>query len=325
MQTDASFGADGPPRPPLSDPVRSGSGQPGSGLANTGPANIAAHTSGPQNSGPQNSGPLNLGTPLPRGAGSAAAAAAPPAAPPAARRALWAALAPFAADPRVLERNRIVAARAGAAATPFDMMRTKLLARMRENSWRRVAITSPSIACGKTMTSLNLAFSLSRQPDLHTMLIELDLRRPTLARVLGLPGTTTGDRQFSRALEGGDPPEAHLLRHGTNLALATSRQPARNPAELLQGPGAAGVLDRLEQHYAPDLMIFDMPPMLMTDDTLAFIDQVDCVLLVGAAGTTSAEDVRRCQTDLEGRCNLLGVVLNKCRHPDRSERYGYYA
>ena len=232
---------------------------------------------------------------------------------------LWAALPELPLSEKALEHARIVAHRGGGPAAPFDMMRTKLLHRMRAHGWRRLAITSPGPGCGKTMTSLNLAFSLARQAELHTMLVELDLRKPSISQVMGL-GT---ELQFSEVLEGRAAPETHLRRRGANLAFALSARPVARSAELLQGVEAARLLDAVEAYYAPDVMIFDMPPMLVSDDALAFLDQVDCVLLMGAAGQTRIEDFRRCEADLSARSNLLGTVLNKCRYLDRSDSYGY--
>ncbi len=91
----------------------------------------------------------------------------------------------FAPAPGLLARNHIVAASAGKDAVPFDLMRTRLLQQMRANQWRRVAITSPGPACGKSTIALNLAMSLARQPDLRTVLAEMDMRRPSLSRMLG--------------------------------------------------------------------------------------------------------------------------------------------
>lgn len=240
-------------------------------------------------------------------------------APQVARDALWAGLEEFQPRPRHLKRNRIYAVAAGGEAAAFDITRTKLLHQMRSNRWRRVAITSPTPACGKTTLSLNLAFSLGRQADLRTMLVELDLRRPTMAQLLGQKEA----RQFSEVLEGRAPAEEHLVRIGETLAVGTNRASVASSAELLHKVETGQIMDALELQFAPDVMIFDMPPMLLTDDTLAFIDQIDCVLLVAAAGNSSMAEITRCAEELSARCNFLGVVLNKCRYLDGGDAYGY--
>ena len=242
-------------------------------------------------------------------------------APPAVEADPWRELVVFEPDRRMLESNRIVAYKSGPAAIPFDVMRTKLLYQMRANSWKRIAVTSPSSGCGKTMVSLNLAFSLSRQSDIRILVVELDLRRPSMARVLGL----ATKQSFANVLDGTAVAEAHMVRYGANLIFATNHSAARNPAELLQGAGSAVVLDAIEARYRPDIMIFDMPPMLVNDDTIAFLDQVDCALLVGAAEKSTIEEIDKCEQELASRTQVLGVVLNKCRYLEKGESYGYDA
>lgn len=231
----------------------------------------------------------------------------------------WDALNPVDLKLAHLKRNLILSLHANSGSAPYDVLRTNLLHEMRKHGWRRVAITSPSAECGRTTLCLNLGLSLARQPDLKVMMIELDLRRPAMARKLGLQEPT----EFAQALAGREPPENHIVRIGSNLAAATSHTRAGNPAELLQSVTAANVIDELEAEYEPDIMVFDMPPMLVADDTLAFIDQIDCVLLIGAAESSSVDEIGRCKQDIEARTNLLGVVLNKCRYLDSTEGYHY--
>jgi protein-tyrosine kinase len=240
------------------------------------------------------------------------------AAPDLSHAAAWEALPAFTPDAKHLERNRIVSYPGGAAAGPYDLMRTKVLQAVKENGWRRIAITSPGAACGKTMTTLNLAFSLARLRDVRTVVIEADLRRPSMARVLG----DQSGHLFAEVLAGRAPASEHMVRFGANLAFGTNRGATANAAELLHGPEFAEALDRIEALYQPTVMLFDMAPMLMTDDTIASIGSMDAVLLVAAAEHSTVPEVDRCEQDLAARSNVMGVVLNKCRYLDKSEGYG---
>lgn len=231
----------------------------------------------------------------------------------------WDMLAAFEPDPRHLERGLVHTLRPGPDAKPFDIMRTKLLHQMHSNGWRRVAFASPDSGCGKTMIVLNLALSMARQSDLFTMAVELDMRRPAMARTLGL----RTDYQFSEVLAGRAAAADHLARVGPNLALATNHRAEPSAAELLASTGAGQALDRVEADFTPDVMLFDLPPLLMTDDAMAFMDQIDCVLLVAAAERTTMAEITRCAEDLAARCNFLGVILNKCRFLAKQEGYGY--
>lgn len=220
-----------------------------------------------------------------------------------------------------MKRNRIESFEGGHAAAHYDLMRTKVLQQMRANNWRRLAITSPGSSCGKTTTCVNLAFSLARQKDIRTVVAEMDLRRPAMAKLLGLTHTSC---QFSRALDGREELKDHMLRYGDNLAFALNRHSANNPSELLQSNVITDTLGEIEKQFDPSLIIFDMPPMLVTDDVLGFLDQVDCVLLVAAAESTTVDEIDNCERELAEHTNMLGVVLNKCRYMEKGYGYSYY-
>lgn len=230
----------------------------------------------------------------------------------------WARLVDAALDPTQFEANRIVTHRAGPDAAAFDMMRTNLMRHLRERNWTRVAITSPDSGCGKTTACLNLAFSLARQTDLRVLVLEMDLRRPSMARVLGLPGS----QRFATVLSGSDLPERHLRRHGANLAFGVTSIAVASPAELLQSARTAAVIDAIEAQLKPDVILFDMPPVLVSDDTIAFLDQVDCALMIAAAEQSTTDEIDRCGKELAAHTQVLGVVLNKCRYTGEDESYG---
>ncbi|WP_146592059.1 CpsD/CapB family tyrosine-protein kinase [Puniceibacterium confluentis] len=245
---------------------------------------------------------------------------APAGAGPAAISTAWQELPELTLNARQMERNRIVAFQGGGPATGVDMLRTRVLQQMRANNWRRLAITSPTAACGKSTVALNLALSFARQPDLRTLLLELDLRRPSLGRILGV----SRDISFAAVLEGTGTFAENALRYGTNLAISTNPGPSRNPAELLNGPGVTRALAEIEARYDPALTIFDMSPMLVTDDTMAFAGQVDCVLIVAGAESSTIKEIDLCERELASQTNVMGVILNKCRYMGADYGYGYY-
>jgi Mrp family chromosome partitioning ATPase len=233
---------------------------------------------------------------------------------------MWKALSVLTLKPKLMKKNRIVALQGGREAAGIDMMRTRVLQQMRDNGWRRLAITSPTAACGKSTIAVNLAMSLQRQPDLRTVLVELDLRRPALTRMLGI----SEDMSFAHVLEGSRPFEENALRYGPNLAISANQRSWRDAAELLGGAQIPDALSKIETTYAPDVMIFDMPPMLVSDDMMAFARHVDCVLLISGAESTTVKEVDICETDLASQTNVMGVVLNKCRYMGPEYGYGYY-
>ena len=234
--------------------------------------------------------------------------------------AAWKALPSLNLDPSLMKRNRIVTLEAGSDAMGIDMMRTRALQQMRDNNWRRLAITSPTAGCGKSTIAVNLALSLQRQPNLRIALMEMDLRRPSLAKMVGVEHGIS----FASVLEGSHPFEDNAVRYGSNLAISTIVKPMRDAAELLNGPSVPSALADIEARYEPDMMLFDAPPMLVTDDMMAFARHVDCVLLVAGAETTTIKEVDLCERELATQTNVMGVVLNKCRYMGPEYGYGYY-
>ncbi len=231
----------------------------------------------------------------------------------------WQDLAEVTLDPKALERNRVVAHHPGQSAASFDLMRTNLIRALRTNGWSRVAITSPTQGCGKSTVALNLALSLSRMSDTRVLLVELDLRHPTILSLMGLPS----GQDFAGMLASGRLDYSQIRRVGQNLAFAVNSHPVASPAELLSAARTADMIDEIEARLRPDTILFDMSPMLANDDAIAFLDQVDCTLMVAAADETTVTEVDRCGKDLAKRTQVLGVVLNKCRHMEQEESRAY--
>jgi Mrp family chromosome partitioning ATPase len=95
-----------------------------------------------------------------------------------------------------------------------------------------------------------------------------------------------------------------------------------DPTSVLLSHKTHAVLKEIEETYAPDVMIFDLPPVLVSDDTRAFLKDVDCALIVAKAEATSASQIDTCEREIAEQTNVLGVVLNQCRHVGDTD-YGY--
>jgi Mrp family chromosome partitioning ATPase len=233
----------------------------------------------------------------------------------------WSALPEIVITAEHARQSRIAALLGGKDATPYDMLRSRTVRMMRDSGWKRLAVTSPNAACGKTTLSLNLALSLARQKDLRVILCDLDLRRPALHKLVGFhPG-----QSFHQVLAGEVPFEQSCARVGDNLLIAMNTGPASNPAELLHSEQSRDTLKAIEEAWRPDFMIFDMSPMLASDDNVGFMGNVDCSLLVVASESTTLPNIDVCEKELAQLTNVLGLVLNKCRYDDPSAGYGYEA
>ena len=236
--------------------------------------------------------------------------------------ATWQKLFEIKISARVARNNRITTLTNNALSGPYDMLRARAVRIMGENNWKRLAITSPNLACGKTTVAANLAISLARQPEIRVLVFDMDMRRPALNKILGHRGRYSLHDVLAQKAD----IEDQLVRYGDNLAFGLNYSAVRNPAELLQSNRTKEFLDEVERKYLPDFVIFDMPPMLASDDNVGFLQNVDCGLLVGAAEDTTISQLDSCEKELSELTNVLGVVLNKCRYTgsDSSYNYDYY-
>ena len=232
----------------------------------------------------------------------------------------WEAVTRFEPEPAALERARIVAAAGGRGATEFDNLRTRVVQRMKAEGWVRMAVTSPGPGCGKSTIVLNLGYGLARQDATRVLLCEMDLRRPSLAGLLGAPR----ERDFVPVLEGRALFAEEALRLGDNYVAGLVAQSRAQTAELLQARSTIEALDRIQAEFAPTTMLIDTPPVLVSDDTIGLLDHVDCALIVAAAGATTIAEIDACEREVAARTAVLGVVLNKCRFSDETSGYDYY-
>lgn len=231
---------------------------------------------------------------------------------------LWAQLRSFEPSAATLERGRIVSAEASRLGTHFDILRTKVLLMMRKNGWKRLAITSPTMGCGKSTTACNLVVGGARNQDFRMILVELDLRRPSIAKTLGIPEGPDITELLNRQVDFAE----QAVRYRENIALSVAQRPSSDPTSILLSRVTHEVLNDIEARYEPDVMIFDLPPILVSDDTQAVLKDVDCALLVAQAGSTTVSQIDSSEREIAEHTNMLGVVLNQCR--DADESYDYY-
>lgn len=205
--------------------------------------------------------------------------------------------------------NRVADGSAATVTRSFDHLRTTLLKTLKANGWSRVAIAAPTQGCGTTFSAIHLALSLARVPGSRTALLDLNLRRPGLARALDLQGA--GD--MAGFLRGQVRPAEHMLRIGDRLALGLTQMTETDPADLLQSESCASAIGDLMDRLVPDVLLCDMPPLLDHDDLAAFLPQVDGVLLVADGTQTLPDHIAACERGLKGQTKVLGVVLNQAR------------
>jgi protein-tyrosine kinase len=172
---------------------------------------------------------------------------------------------------------------------------------------------------GKTLTATNIALTLSESYERRVLLIDADLRRPSLDHVFQLP-VVFG---LSEALTSETERPVSLIQVSRNLSLLPAGRPSKDPMSALTSDRMRRLL--VEAAASFDWVIIDTPPVgIMTDASLLGA-MVDAAVLVVRAGTTSADEVQRAVQAL-GREKILGVVLNRAdrRHSSEADSY-YYA
>jgi protein-tyrosine kinase len=213
---------------------------------------------------------------------------------------------------RLRERRVAVGMKADAVADVYKVLRTRILHRMRAKGWNSLAITSVGANNGKTLTAVNLAISLARRVNQTVLLVDLDLRRPRVARYF-TEKTLLG---LSDYLLHGTPLAQILFNPGgiERLVILPGNKPLVNSSEMLSSPAMVNLVQDLKTRYVSRLVLFDMPPLIGTDDMLAFLPYTDAVLLVVEEGKTHREELMRAQELLQ-ETNFLGTVLNKSADP----------
>jgi capsular exopolysaccharide synthesis family protein len=189
----------------------------------------------------------------------------------------------------------------------FKILSTHVSQKLRDRNWNTLAITSPNEHEGKTLVAVNLAISLAMELHQTALLVDADLRRPTVRSVFELaPGPGLSDHLISQV-----PIEQLLINPGIEgLVILPGGAPLLNSSELLGGRQMTQLVKDLKERYRSRVVVFDLPPVLSAADVLAFAPQVDAALLVVEEGKTHVDDVVNAAEFLAGT-TLLGTVLNK--------------
>jgi capsular exopolysaccharide synthesis family protein len=209
-----------------------------------------------------------------------------------------------------LRRNRILVGREHDDATSaYKILRTQVLQRLAASGGSTLAVTSPGTGQGKTLTAINLAMSLAAKMDYTVLLVDLDMRRPSVHRYMGL----TVEYGIGDLLTGEATITQVLVNPGIErMVVLPGRERVHNSSELLASPRMSRLLGELKTRYRSRLVIFDLPPVLVGDDALAIAPQMDAVLMVLDEGRTKKNEVIRAMQILKSS-NVIGTALNRSR------------
>ena len=201
------------------------------------------------------------------------------------------------------------------AAEAYRTLRTNIQFSSLDKPLRTLMATSTAPDEGKSTTLANLAVTIA-QAEQRVILVDCDLRRPTLHTLFDLPneaGLTT-----MILAEDVPPPLQETSVPGLTL-LSSGPLPPR-PADILGSRRMEAAIERLRA--TADIVLFDTPPVVVVTDAVVLATKVDGVLLVFQAGRTSRERARRARQILEKvKAHIVGVVLNNA---EVEQGYGYY-
>lgn len=208
----------------------------------------------------------------------------------------------------VLAENRLIAGnRSDPRSVVFRMLRTQVLQKMRENGWTSIAITGPISGVGKSVVATNLAISISLEVNQTVLLVDADLRRPSIHKYFDFE-PEYGLIDYLRS-------EARLEDLFVNpvykrMLLIPGKGTTSESSELLSSPRMSKLLKDIKSRYQSRIIVFDLPPLLSTDDVIVFMPEVDATLLVVENGKNTKSEVEKSMRLLEST-NLIGTVLNK--------------
>jgi len=214
-------------------------------------------------------------------------------------------------NPDLFERERILPAGAsGPHGAAYKMLRTQVLRRLDKIQANSLAIVGVESGAGKTLTAINLAVTVAADSNRTALLVDLDLRKPSIHRRLGLePDVGIDDCiRHQRALW-----EAMVrLRGYERLVVLPARERCEDSSELLSALRTQEMMKEMRERYKDRILIFDLPPVLRADDALAFSRHVQAALVVVREGHTHRNDLIS-TLDLLRDLPIVGTVLNATR------------
>lgn len=197
-----------------------------------------------------------------------------------------------------------------ATADLFRILRTQIVQALDKKKGSALGVCSARAGEGKTFVAANIAASIALSQEHSVLLIDLDLRRPTIHKLFRLdpnPGVTDFIGGNARL------PDCIRRLAVAGLEIITAGTAIRNSSEALGSSELARAFAGLRAANPARIIVCDLPPLLASDDALMFGSQLDATLLVVEEGRTRPGEIQR-SLNLLASSNLLGTVLNKSRY-----------
>jgi len=215
-------------------------------------------------------------------------------------------------SPHVCERNRLkLGNESDATAQAYRVLRTRVLQWLDTYGRNTVAMISGGAGDGKTLSAVNLALSITHDTNHTVLLVDFDLRTPSIHRRLELDV----ERGLEAYLAGRAAIEDLLVSVAhPRFAVLPCVAPVAHSSSVLASAVVRDLVAELKARYADRVILFDLPPALSGDDAIAFLPLVESALLVIGEGNTRKVDLERL-ADLLNGTPLVGSLLNRAAQP----------
>ncbi|RPJ76633.1 MAG: polysaccharide biosynthesis tyrosine autokinase [Desulfobacteraceae bacterium] len=223
-------------------------------------------------------------------------------------------------NPAVLTSNRCVCiAPTAKEIDQYKVLRTKIQFAAKQKGWNTLMITSALEGEGKTLTAINLALTFAKAYNQTVLLVDGDLRRQTIHKMLGFP-SRLGLVDY---LQHEVPVKDIVVWPGIEqMTVISGGRTVSNSSELLGSPRMRALVEEMKSRYPDRTLIFDSAPVLGGADAMALTPFVDGIVVVVEAGRTGLRELRKAVAMLPAD-KIMGFVLNRQKNPSTTN-YSYY-
>jgi protein-tyrosine kinase len=220
------------------------------------------------------------------------------------------------------ENHVVIGANYPTVSEEYKLLRTHILHKTKKDNFNTIMFAGPRPNEGKSITTINVAISIAQELDKTVLIVDADLRNPSIHKYFGL----SGKKGLVDFIKGGVPiPELLVHPEGIGkLVILPGGKPTSDAAELIKSPQMVDLVHELKHCYQDRYVLFDLPPLLNFADALAFAPLMDGIVLVIEAGQTTREALSQC-LEMVSEFNVLGVVINKiAKNKGEAAYYDYY-
>ena len=205
-------------------------------------------------------------------------------------------------------------------AEQFRMLKTSIFFPDKGKPPRTIMITSSLSGEGKSFVAANLAVSMASSIDEYVLLMDCDLRKPTVHKQFGFPDNTPGLTEYLTQ----NMPISTILKKAAidKLTILPCGTPPSNPSELISSEQMRNLIHEVKSRYEDRYIIIDSPPPYVTAEANALAKQVDAIIIVVKTGKTQKKAIQAL-LDIYGRKKILGVVQNFSNKRQTQYSYAY--